>query len=150
MLQTLAGPVLATQSSVEESTKSLVQFLSDPPNHIPSFLKSPSHCLTQDALDYLWKTGALTIPEAVLQNELIRSYIEHVHGYMPILDLPEFLKALDEEDSETEKMSLLLFQCVMFAGTAYVDLRHLIAGGFATRKTARKALFDKARVSLPR
>lgn len=147
-MQIATDHALAIKAGVNKPRMSLSQLLSGPTQSVPSFLKGPSHQLTQDDFDYLGKKGALTLPETVLRDELIRSYIEYVHGYMPILDLHGFLRTLYRGDSETEKLSLLLFQCVMFAGTAYVDLHYLIAGGFATRKIARKALFEKAKVSL--
>ncbi|KAK5154986.1 hypothetical protein LTR04_005881 [Oleoguttula sp. CCFEE 6159] len=43
-------------------------------------------------------------------------------------------------------VSLLLFQCVMFAGTAFVDLRHLKNAGYASRREARKQFFQKTRL----
>lgn len=87
------------------------------------------------------------MPDTVLRNELLRCYVEHVHGYMPLLDLQDFLQIIDRGDGETGQVSLLLFQCVMFAGASFVDLHHLICAGYPTRKFARKALFQKARVS---
>lgn len=65
---------------------------------------------------------------------------------MPLLDLQEFLGALERHDGSTKPISLLLFQAVMFAGTAFIDMEHLRHAGYATRKEARKAFFLKARV----
>jgi hypothetical protein len=36
----------------------------------------------------------------------------------------------------------------MFAGATFVDLDDIQAAGFATRREARKALYDRAQVSL--
>jgi hypothetical protein len=36
----------------------------------------------------------------------------------------------------------------MFAGATFVDLDEIQAAGFATRRVARKAFYDRARVSL--
>ncbi|TKA64215.1 hypothetical protein B0A49_11877 [Cryomyces minteri] len=59
---------------------------------------------------------------------------------MPVLDLQDFLEAVEGNGNV---VSLLLFQCVMFAGTAFVDLRHLENEGYATRRQARKSFFQK-------
>lgn len=96
-------------------------------------------------IDYLETKGALTIPESGLRNELLRSYIKWVHAYMPLLELDEFLTKIFANDG-SQQLSLLLFQAVMFAGTAFIDMKHLHAAGFSTRKAARKAFFQRARV----
>uniref|UniRef100_A0A093V4N4 Cutinase transcription factor 1 beta n=1 Tax=Talaromyces marneffei PM1 TaxID=1077442 RepID=A0A093V4N4_TALMA len=64
---------------------------------------------------------------------------------LPVLDLHSFLEAVARNDPDAN-ISLLLFQAVMFAGTAFVDLRHLQAAGFKTRREARKAFFNNARL----
>ncbi len=56
-----------------------------------------------------------------------------VYSSLPVLDLHSFLEAVAKNDPDAN-ISLLLFQAVMFAGTAFVDLRHLQAAGFKTRK----------------
>lgn len=98
-------------------------------------------------MEYLWAKGALSIPETGLRNELLRSYIEHVHSHMPIIDLQEFLDIVERGDGSSGRLSLLLFQCVMFAGSAFIAFKHLKAIGFATRFEARKVFFTKVRVS---
>jgi Fungal specific transcription factor domain len=98
-----------------------------------------------DDIEYLQKKGALTIPDAGLRNELLRSYAQYVHPYMPLLDLKDFLTPVEKNDGSSV-VSLLLFHAVMFAGTAYIDMRFLQAQGFETRKAARKVFFQRARL----
>jgi len=113
---------------------------------LPNYIKPLPARITTDDIEYLEKKGALSIPGLVLRNELLRVYVEYVHGYMPLLELREFLDALERNDGSTKRISLLLFQAVMFAGTAFVDMKHLRRAGYTTRKEARKAFFLKARV----
>lgn len=113
---------------------------------LPCYIKPLPAKITTDDIEYLEKKGALSIPGFVLRNELLRAYVEYVHGYMPLLDLGEFLEALEKNDGLGKRISLLLFQAVMFAGTAFVDMTHLRHAGYTTRKEARKAFFLKARV----
>jgi len=98
-----------------------------------------------DDVQYLQKKGALTVPETRLRNELLRSYVEYVHPFMPLLELKDFLYPIERNDG-TEVISLLLFQAVMFAGSAFVDIRFLNSQGFENRKEARKVFFQRARV----
>ncbi|KAF3484240.1 C6 transcription factor [Arthroderma uncinatum] len=116
-----------------------------PRNSLPDYIQ-PLPCKFQtDDIDYLERKGALTIPGDSLRNELLKSYIQYVHTYMPLLDLDDFLRVIVRNDA-SRRLSLLLFQAVMFAGTAFIDFKHLKAAGFESRKDARKAFFQKARL----
>jgi hypothetical protein len=114
---------------------------------LPSFIKPLPSRIGPDEVGYLQMKGALTLPTSALRNELLRAYVEFVHPYMPLLDLNNFLVTVDSEDGSTGKISLVLFQAVMFAGSAFVDTRHLHIAGYRTRKEARKDFFMKTRVS---
>lgn len=65
---------------------------------------------------------------------------------MPLVEIHELLQIIDDGTGEPEKISLLLFQAIMFVGTAFVDMDFLRAAGYTNRKAARKAFFQKARV----
>ncbi|KAH8821402.1 fungal-specific transcription factor domain-containing protein [Xylogone sp. PMI_703] len=113
---------------------------------LPPFLKPLPQRMSLVDIDYLFAKGSLSLPETEIRNALLRSYIEYVHPYMPLLELHEFLHIINEGTGESGKISLLLFQAVMFAGTAFVDMEYLKQAGFTNRKAARKAFFQKARV----
>ena len=112
---------------------------------LPPFVYPLPYRILNDDVEYLQKKGALTVPEPKLRNELLRSYVQYVHPYMPLLDLNDFLSAI-ERNNGSSAVSLLLFQAVMFAGTAFIDMRFLQAQGFESRKVARKVFFQRARV----
>lgn len=107
--------------------------------------------MTPEDTHYLWKKGALTIPDTSFRNALLRAYVEFVHPYMPLIELHEFLDIVDrgdgtKSDGTPGKISLVLFQAVMFTGTAFVDKSWLEGAGYGSRKSARKAFYLKARV----
>ena len=112
---------------------------------LPNYVRALPSRLQSEDIDYLSMKGALTVPDVKLRNELVKSYIHYVHTYMPLLDLEDFLQTVVVND-ENRQMSLLLFQAVMFAGTAFVDIEHLLAAGYPNRKTARKIFFQRARL----
>lgn len=119
--------------------------LSRPEVYLPRYIAPiPKHILSED-LEYLQKKGAFYVPEAGIRNELLRSYVQYVHPYLPLLDLEEFLSAVEKHGSN-DKISLLLFQAVMFAATAYIDMRYLTAMGYMNRKSARKAFFQRVKL----
>ena len=101
-----------------------------------------------DPEDYqtLVARGALKVPHAALRDELLLSFVLYVHPYWPVLDLQDLLDAVYLE-TDFSQCSLLLYQAVMFAGSAFVDMRLLERSGFTSRRSARKALFDKVKVS---
>jgi len=102
--------------------------------------------MTSVDIDYLFAKGALSLPEIPVRNALLRAYLEFVHPYMPLIEVQEFLQIIEDGNGENGKISLLLFQAVMFAGTAFVDFDYLRMAGFSNRKAARKAFFQKSRV----
>jgi hypothetical protein len=112
---------------------------------LPDYIRGLPARLLKEDIDYLAVKGALTIPDATLRNELLKSYIHYVHTYMPLLDLEEFLQTIVQNDG-IHRISLLLFQAVMFAGVAFIDMKHLQAAGYQTRKAARKVFFQRARL----
>lgn len=111
------------------------------PNFVPAL---PNRILAED-LAFLQKKGALLIPETSLRNELLRCYVQYVHPYLPLLELDEFLTAIQKDDGSST-VSLLLFQAAMFAATAYIDMRYLHSQGYDTRKAARKAFFSRVKL----
>src|SRR5256885_6699139 len=109
---------------------------------LPSYIRSlPPRIMAED-IDFLQRKGALTVPDTRLRNELLRSYVQYVHPYMPLLDLKDFLDPIEKNDGSSP-VSLLLFQAVMFAASAYIDMRFLHAQGFDNRKAARKLFFQR-------
>jgi hypothetical protein len=116
--------------------------------NIPHYIKPLPARIGPDEAAYLEKKGALTIPSVGLRNELLKAYIEFVHPYMPLIDLYDFVMIVESGNGVLGRISLILFQAVMFAGSAFVDMQHLHNAGYLTRKEARKDFFQKTRVCL--
>ncbi|EMD61412.1 hypothetical protein GGP41_004031 [Bipolaris sorokiniana] len=116
------------------------------PGELPRFIKPLPSKIGPDEISYLEKKGALNVPRGTLRSEMLRAYVEFVHPYMPLLDLHDFLIMVDGRDERKGKVSLILFQAVMFAGSAFVDMEHLRAAGYTSRKDARKDFFQKTRI----
>lgn len=96
--------------------------------------------------EYLHKKGALRIPSTELRDALLRSYSLYIHPYMPLLNLGDLVGPVCSKDGNKGTISLLLFQAAMFAATAFVDIEYLQRSGFESRRLARRAFFQKARV----
>ena len=112
---------------------------------LPQYLRPIPPRITTEDLEFLQRKGAFSIPETGFRNELLRCYVQYVYPFLPIIDLQEFLSTIEKNQS-SDTMSLLLFQAVMFAATAYIDMRYLHAQGYMTRKAARKSFFEKVKL----
>lgn len=139
----LANMVSAVQDLIDPDFDPLTAILDEDPR----FLKPLPDCIAPEDVEFLRFRGALSIPESGLRNELLRSYIQWVHSFMPVLNLQELLRCVAENDPNGN-VSVLLFQAIMFVGTAFVDLQHLLDAGYATRKDARSAFFTRLRVCI--
>ncbi|KAF4338137.1 cutinase transcription factor 1 beta [Fusarium beomiforme] len=109
----------------------------------PGFKPLPTKVAAED-VRYLRSKGALSVPSVPLQSALLQAYVEYVNPCMP-LELFPFLNAVNAGDGRGEKVSLLMYQAVMFAATAFVDIEVLLEAGYANRKAARKSFFQKTR-----
>lgn len=106
-------------------------------------------------LMYLHTRDALTLPSETLQIALLKSYVDHVHWNMPILDLEDFLctvkygcegSSTGKSSDDQNQITFLLFQAVMFAGVEYVGMKALREAGWHKREEARRALFGRVKV----
>lgn len=113
--------------------------------NLPYFIQDIPSQIGEEEIHYLGSKKAFEIPERVLCQELLRSFIEHVYPFLPVLDLKDLLMAFCHDGKPT-KTSLFLFQAVMFSAAAFVDMDHLRKAGYRSRKEAREELFSKTRV----
>ncbi|EXJ87210.1 hypothetical protein A1O3_04169 [Capronia epimyces CBS 606.96] len=107
---------------------------------LPRFIRKIPTRLAAEDVEYLQRKGAFVIPDTALRNELLRCYVQFVHPYMPVLDLQDFLSAI-EQNEPANAVSLMLFQAVMFAATPYVAARTLAAHGYSNRRMARRSFY---------
>ncbi|ROW06021.1 hypothetical protein VMCG_04632 [Cytospora schulzeri] len=126
-------------------------FLKDPGEpdllpHLPKFVNPLPAKIGPDEVSYLHCKGALSLPELRLQRQLLQAYIEFVHPYMPLLELHDFLNRVNSRDGRNGRVSLLLYQAVMFAASAFVGIKALNEAGYTNRRAARKVFFQKARL----
>lgn len=112
---------------------------------LPLFIKKLPDRVDGDDLDFLTRKGALMVPAPDLQLKILNSYVQAVHPFMPMLDLNNFRRAIFDEQGAT-KVSLLLFQAVMFAGLQSLDTETVHRLSFSTVKEAREVFFNRVRL----
>ncbi|RFU34800.1 hypothetical protein B7463_g1529, partial [Scytalidium lignicola] len=113
---------------------------------LPAYIKPLQGQVATEDIEYLHQRGALTIPDPELRNALLQGFTEYVYPYMPMLDLKDFVDIINQGDGNNGLVSLLLFQAVMFAGSAFIDMKHFSNAGYDIRRVARAALFQKVRL----
>ena len=115
---------------------------------LPPYIRPlPPGILTED-LVLLADRGAFDLPHTTLRNQLLREYSNYVHPLLPILNLPQFLQAIFSEKSDSQ-LSLMLFYTVMATATSFTEPHILQEAGYSDRPSARRALFQKAKVRIP-
>ncbi|KAL2850643.1 fungal-specific transcription factor domain-containing protein [Aspergillus pseudoustus] len=115
------------------------------PSLVPPSIQQPPATLADEDVQFLTSKGVFSLPDAKLRNELLKTFVHHVHPYLPVLDLPVFLEAIANNDGHT-RVSLLLFHAVMFSSVAFVDPEYIQRAGYTSRRAARQEFFRKARL----
>lgn len=127
-------------------TDPVLGLINGPPQpHLPSYIRRPPSRITPQDLTYLAHKDALYIPDDEFRIELLRTYVDVFHPFIPVLDLESFLAPILGSPGH-KPVSLLLFQAVMFVSVAFVDAKFLRARGYRDRKSARKAFFNRVRL----
>lgn len=112
---------------------------------LPLYIRPLPPRITPQDYAYLVDKGALSIPDEEFRKELLRTYADVVHPFMPVLDLDSFLVSV-LSGTPHNPVSMLLFQTVMFSSIAFVDGSFLRSRGYTSRKSARKAFFGRVRL----
>ncbi|KAK6541864.1 hypothetical protein TWF694_007642 [Orbilia ellipsospora] len=120
---------------------------------LPSYIKPTPTRMPPDDVDYLVKKGATSIPLETFRQELVDCYFSYVHPFMPLIEEADWRRTtsrswegFDPARHKDDRISLLLFQAVLFAGSAFVKMESLRAAGYTSRKSARKAFFQRTRM----
>lgn len=116
---------------------------------LPPYIRPLPPQLTAMDIGYLANKDALHIPDREFVKELLRTYADVVHPFMPVLDLESFVSPVLHEAGTGQgnnPVSLLVFQAVMFVSVAFVGADFIRSRGYGGRKAARKAFFGRVRL----
>jgi hypothetical protein len=130
---------------MNELRSSPVNFLA--PQTLPSWVKPLPERISADDVEFLTRKGALSVHDQAFRNELLKCFIRWVFPWSPVVSLDQVVRTISGGNSSSGKMSLLLFQAMMFAGAGFADMAILRSAGFNSRKEARKHFFNRCKVS---
>ncbi|KAJ5545630.1 hypothetical protein N7494_003215 [Penicillium frequentans] len=101
-------------------------------------------CLPSEDINYLFIKGSLNIPNHNTTKKLVESYFKRIHPMLPVLDEAQFWRAIGGDPAE--KISLFVFQALVFAISPFVSLDTLYECGFVDKRDARKQLYNRAKL----
>ncbi|CAK7215769.1 hypothetical protein SBRCBS47491_002596 [Sporothrix bragantina] len=111
-----------------------------------------SGILPQD-VNYLELQGCLRVPTRSILDEFVQQYFLHVHPLLPLFNEGDFWELYCQQPggggggpSGEGRMSLLVFQALLFATCNFVSRNSIRALGFSTIRLARAALYRRAKL----
>ncbi|KAF7551304.1 hypothetical protein G7Z17_g5076 [Cylindrodendrum hubeiense] len=100
-------------------------------------------------VNFLELQGCLRAPTRAMLDEFLQQYFLHVHQLLPLLNEGDFWDLYCHSTSSgmpTERVSLLVFQAILFASCNFVSRTTIKALGFPTIRVARAAFYRRAKL----
>ncbi|KXJ87877.1 hypothetical protein Micbo1qcDRAFT_151449 [Microdochium bolleyi] len=122
-------------------------------SHLPFLAVGNIHRIPFEDVNYLESQGCLHVPTRPMLDNFVEQYFLHVHPLLPLLDKGEFWDMYSQADApcpQEEKVSLLLFQAMIYSSCTYVPFEIVRGLGFSSLRGIRAELYRRVRVgSLP-
>ncbi|CBF84227.1 Zn(II)2Cys6 transcription factor [Aspergillus nidulans FGSC A4] len=99
-------------------------------------------------LAFLAAKGCLSVPVETLLDEFVRQYFLQVHPSSPVVDEAEFWHIYKNSQTAAgrgKKISLFVFQAVIFAGSPYVSIETIRQCGWSDKRAARNGLYARVK-----
>ncbi|KAK4869533.1 hypothetical protein LT330_005915 [Penicillium expansum] len=113
---------------------------------LPDYASPLPPSITSEDCEFLHEQGAFNVPDTRGRAGILNAYFQFIHPALPILSPEDFLMVLDTTYNGNRGISLLLFQAVIFAATAWQPNDSLVLQGFKDRREARQARFERAKL----
>ena len=113
---------------------------------LPKYASPLAPLVSQEDCRTLHKEKAFEVPCVEIMDQLLRNYIQYVYPVLPILNLGELLVVIHPGYTGTKRVSLLLFQALMFSATVFQTRASIEIEGFRSRREARKTRFERAKL----
>ncbi|KAL4935929.1 hypothetical protein BDV06DRAFT_233841 [Aspergillus oleicola] len=100
--------------------------------------------LDREDIAFLASKGCLSVPEESVLDEFVRQYFLQVHPSSPVIDEAEFWRVY-RNPGTGKKISLFVFQAILFAGLPYISIETIRKCGWADKRNARNALYKRVK-----
>lgn len=117
------------------------------------FVSNMANILPQD-INYLELQGCLRVPTRAILDEFVQQYFLHFHPLLPLINEGDFWDMYcagtnpqsPSDTFSTGRMSLLVFQSMLFASCNFVSREAIKALGYPTIRAARAALHRRCKL----
>ncbi|KAJ6789457.1 hypothetical protein PWT90_00258 [Aphanocladium album] len=158
VIDTPSGPIRGTLAddtvSFDDDLRSEAQngILQDP-NFDPSHPDAPQQARAAmpirrlahkpHEIEYMRHQGVFNQLPGDVCDELVRCYFQHVHFFLPILDVPSFLNSYCRHGPQGSNP--LQLTTLFLASANFIDVGILRRAGFSSRKAMKTAMYDRAK-----
>ncbi|KAK1969265.1 fungal-specific transcription factor domain-containing protein [Colletotrichum sublineola] len=107
------------------------------------------HGIPPQDVNYLELQGCLRVPMRTILDEFVQHYFLHVHPLFPMVNEGDFWDMYctnPYNHVSTDKLSLLVFQAMLFSSCNFVSRETIKTLGFATIRAARAAFYRRAKL----
>ncbi|KAL7784343.1 fungal-specific transcription factor domain-containing protein [Trichoderma ceciliae] len=128
----------------DQSTVSIDEIRYSSHDTLP-FIRTPElgHVSALD-IRFMQLNGCFDLPPMPILNEFVRIYFLHLHPIVPLLDEGDFWDSFSCTNGE--KISLLVFQTIIFAACAFIPGAIAEATGFDCPRAATAAFYKKSKI----
>ncbi|OQD82458.1 hypothetical protein PENANT_c021G09700 [Penicillium antarcticum] len=151
--QSFPAPTRRRQPSIETQHDDFNRFSYTSPSQCSNFSHKEYNFIDIDQLLSLSPEntaildckGCLSLPDQNAMDEFVQHYFRRIHPLVPVLDEAEFWRSYVNPGTG-RKVSLFVFQSMLFASCPLVCLTTLRRCGFRSRRDARKKLYNRAKL----
>ncbi|WYZ43857.1 hypothetical protein EsH8_VII_000293 [Colletotrichum jinshuiense] len=107
------------------------------------------HGIPPQDVNFLELQGCLRVPTRTILDEFVQQYFLHVHPLLPMLNEGDFWAVYCVNPANyvsNDKLSLLVFQAMLFASCNFVSRQTIKTLGFPTIRAARAAFYRRAKL----
>ncbi|KAL4789285.1 hypothetical protein BDV19DRAFT_397190 [Aspergillus venezuelensis] len=119
-------------------------------SHYPFLEINNVQALDKEDVAYMRSKGCFSVPDQRVLDDFINQYFLHIHPETPVLDEAGFWRLYKGDESRStnpgEKMSLFVFQALLFRAVSYVSQETILRCGYADKETARAAFYKRAKL----
>jgi hypothetical protein len=106
------------------------------------------HNIMPQDVNYLESQGCLRVPTREILDEFVQQYFLHIHPMLPMINEGDFWDMYGHLGSggSGEKMSLIVFQSMLFVSCNFVSKTSIKALGFPSIRAARATLYRRCKL----
>ncbi|PKY00035.1 hypothetical protein P168DRAFT_337206 [Aspergillus campestris IBT 28561] len=102
--------------------------------------------LPREDLAFLASKACLSVPDKTVIDDFVRQYFLHIHPSMPVLDEAAFWDMYLHPGEDVDgRVSLFVFQALLFVSCAHVPLETLQQCGFKDKRDARNSFYRRTK-----